>query len=85
MSGVEAAIQLQKRWAQGRNVAAARAVYDIRRYMGALPGNRKLSELIAEVLKAQKIRDLYKQPWKWQQTISAAMQRLHRAGYPPGR
>ncbi|GAA3720006.1 hypothetical protein GCM10022224_102420 [Nonomuraea antimicrobica] len=80
LSGVEAAVQLQKRWAQGRNVAGARAVYDIRRYMGALPGNRKLSELIAEVLKAQKIQDLYKQPWKWQQTISAAMQRLRVPG-----
>lgn len=76
LSGVEAAVQLHKRWAQGRNVTAARAVYDIRRYLGALPGNRKLSELIAESLKARKIQDLYKQPWKWQQTISAAMKRL---------
>ncbi|WP_336217116.1 hypothetical protein, partial [Nonomuraea sp. LPB2021202275-12-8] len=90
ISGVEAAVQLQKRWAQGRNVAGARAVYDIRRYMGALPGNRKLSELIAEVLKRQKIQDLYKQPWKWQQTVSAAMQRLRVPGAhllvknPPG-
>ncbi|MDA0632260.1 hypothetical protein OUY22_02435 [Nonomuraea sp. MCN248] len=90
ISGVEAAVQLHKRWAQGRNVAAARAVYDIRRYMGALPGNRKLSELIIEVLKRQKIRDLYKQPWKWQQTVSAAMQRLRVPGAqllvknPPG-
>ncbi|MEV0380531.1 hypothetical protein [Nonomuraea sp. NPDC050643] len=90
MSGVEGAIQLQKRWAQGRNVAAARAVYDIRRYMGALPGNRKLNELIAEVLKARKIQDLYKQPWKWQQAVSAAMKRLRVPGAhllvknPPG-
>ncbi len=90
MSGVEAAVQLQKRWAQGRNVAAARAVYDIRRYMGALPGNRKLGDLIAETLKARKIQDLYKQPWKWQQTVSAAMQRLRVPGAhllvknPPG-
>ncbi|HEX4817673.1 MAG TPA: hypothetical protein VFV66_33455 [Nonomuraea sp.] len=90
MSGVEAAIQLQKRWAQGKNVAAARAVYDIRRYMGALPGNRKLNELIAEVLKARKIQDLYKQPWKWQQAVSAGMQRLRIPGAhllvknPPG-
>ncbi len=90
MSGVEAAIQLQKRWAQGRNVAAARAVYDIRRYMGALPGGRKLNDLIAEMLKARKIQDLYKQPWKWQQSVSAAMQRLRIPGAhllvknPPG-
>ncbi|MFI7230588.1 hypothetical protein ACIBO5_45900 [Nonomuraea angiospora] len=89
-SGVEGAIQLQKRWAQGRNVGAARAVYDIRRYMGALPGNRKLNELIAEVLKARKIQDLYKQPWKWQQTVSTAMKRLRVPGAqllvknPPG-
>jgi len=90
MSGVEAAIQLQQRWAQGRNVAAARAVYEIRRYMGALPGNRKLTELIAEVLKARKIEDLYKQPWKWQQALSAVGQRLRMPGArllarnPPG-
>ncbi|NBE95515.1 hypothetical protein FE391_20750 [Nonomuraea sp. KC401] len=90
MSGVEAAVQLQRRWAQGRNVAGARAVYDIRRYMGALPGNRKLSELISEMLKARKIQDLYKQPWKWQQTLSAALKRLKIPGAglltrnPPG-
>ncbi|MEU6715464.1 hypothetical protein ABZ897_28705 [Nonomuraea sp. NPDC046802] len=90
LSGVEAAVQLQKRWAQGRNVAAARAVYDVRRYMGALPGNRKLSGLIAETLKARKIQDLYKQPWKWLQTISTTMKRLRIPGAellvknPPG-
>ncbi|MGW2219495.1 hypothetical protein ACWCSD_31290 [Nonomuraea sp. NPDC001684] len=79
-SGVEAAVQLQKRWAQGRNVAAARAVYDIRRYMGALPGNRKLADLIGETLKARKIQDLYKQPWKYMQSISAVMRRLRIPG-----
>ncbi|MGW4412034.1 hypothetical protein ACWEJ6_49100 [Nonomuraea sp. NPDC004702] len=57
MSGVEAAARLQWRWAQGRNVAGARAVYDIRRYMGGLPGNRKLSELISERLKAGKFKN----------------------------
>lgn len=80
VSGIEAAVHLQKRWAQGRNVAAARAVYDVRRYMGALPGNRKLSGLIAEMLKARKIQDLYQQPWKWLQTLSAAMKRFHVPG-----
>jgi len=58
--------------------------------MGALPGNRKLTELIAEVLKARKIEDLYKQPWKWQQALSAVGQRLRMPGArllarnPPG-
>lgn len=80
LSGVEAAVQLQKQWAQGRNVAGARAAYDIRRYMGALPGNRKLSELISETLKARTIQDLYKQPWKWLQATSSAMRRLHVPG-----
>ncbi|MFC4008444.1 hypothetical protein ACFOY2_14535 [Nonomuraea purpurea] len=89
LAGVEAASQLQKRWEQSRNVAAARGVYDIRRYMGALPGNRKLSDLIGEVLKAQKIQDLYKQPWKWQQTLAAAMRNWRIPGAdllknPPG-
>lgn len=89
MSGVEAASQLQRRWEQSRNVAAARGVYDIRRYMGALPGNRKLSELIAEVLKSQRIQGLYKQPWKWQQTLAAAMKKWRIPGAnllknPPG-
>lgn len=79
-TGVEAAIQLQKRWAQGRNVAAARAVYDVRRYMGALPGNRKLADLIGETLKARRIQDLYKQPWKYMQAISAAMRKLRIPG-----
>jgi hypothetical protein len=75
LSGVDAAVQLQQRWVQARNVASARAVYEVRRYMGALPGNRKLSELISEMLKARKIQDLYKQPWQWQQTLAATMKR----------
>ncbi|MFG2078150.1 hypothetical protein [Nonomuraea maritima] len=80
LSGVDAAVQLQKQWAQGRNVAGARAIYEIRRYMGAIPGNRKLSELISETLTARKIQDLYKQPWQWQQTLSATMKRVKLPG-----
>ena len=89
LSGVDAAVQLQQRWVQARNVASARAIYEVRRYMGALPGNRKLSELISEMLKARKIQDLYKQPWQWQQTLSAALKRWNLPGSgffknPPG-
>ncbi|TQM75820.1 hypothetical protein [Thermopolyspora flexuosa] len=76
-TAIEAALHLYKRWDQGRNVAAARALLEFSRWWGdadRIKAHRK--ELLRELLKAQRIRNWYKEPWKWQQAVRSVAQRL---------
>lgn len=76
-TAVEAALHLHRRWDQGRNVTAARGLLDFSRWWGdpgRITGTRR--ELLRELLKDQKIRNMYKEPWKWQQAVRTAAQRL---------
>ncbi|MGA4840285.1 hypothetical protein [Streptomyces sp. G45] len=77
-TAVEASIHLYKRWAQGQNVAGARAVYELNKYFGVEADRLKAKrgELLRELLKDQKIRNWYKEPWKWQQAVRRTAMRL---------
>ena len=70
-SGIEASLQLYKRWSQGQNVAGAKAVLELNKYFGITGDRLKLKniEYMRELLKLQKIEGLYQQPWKWQQGL----------------
>ncbi|WKU46458.1 hypothetical protein Q3V23_21700 [Streptomyces sp. VNUA116] len=75
MSGVEASLQLYQRWNQGQNVAGARAVLELNRMFGVGDEriNAKHVELVRELIKANQIQDMYKQPWKWQTATRALL------------
>ncbi|MFE9116769.1 hypothetical protein [Streptomyces sp. NPDC007172] len=70
-SGIEASLQLYQRWSQGQNVAGAKAVLELNKYFGITGDRLKLKNIdyMRELLKLQKIEDLYQQPWKWQQGL----------------
>ncbi|MEV5939134.1 hypothetical protein [Streptomyces sp. NPDC051994] len=72
-SGIEASIQLYQRWAQGQNVAGAKAVLELNKYFGITGDRLKLKNIdyMRELLKLQKIEDAFQQPWKWQQGLRA--------------
>ncbi|WJV46907.1 hypothetical protein [Streptomyces flavofungini] len=77
-TAIEASIHLYQRWAQGQNVAGARAVYELNKYFGVAADRlkSKRGELLKELLKDQKIRNWYKEPWKWQQAVRRTAMRL---------
>ncbi|MER5545788.1 hypothetical protein ABT072_25810 [Streptomyces sp. NPDC002589] len=72
-SGIEASLQLYQRWAQGQNVAGAKAVLELNKYFGITGDRLKLKNIdyMRELLKLQKVEGLYQQPWKWQQGLRA--------------
>jgi hypothetical protein len=77
-TAIEASMHLYQRWAQGQNVAGARAVWELNKYFGS-PAARtaaKRGELLQELLKDQRIRNWYKEPWKWQQAVRNTAMRL---------
>jgi hypothetical protein len=77
-TGIEASVRLYQRWAQGQNVAGARAVFELNKYFGVEADRLKLKrvDLLKELLKDQSIRNVYKEPWKWQQAVRPVAQRL---------
>ncbi|WP_431037555.1 hypothetical protein ACQYWQ_24685 [Streptomyces sp. P6-2-1] len=77
-TAVEATMHLYERWAQGQNVAGARAVWELNKYFGSADARikAKRGELLKELLKDQKIRNWYKEPWKWQQSVRRVAMRL---------
>ncbi|MFB7084880.1 hypothetical protein [Streptomyces sp. NPDC056296] len=77
-TAIEASLRLYKMWAQGQNIDGARAVYELNKYFGSAASRIKATrgELLQELLKAQGIRNLYKEPWKWQQTVRAALVKI---------
>ncbi|MGW1542427.1 hypothetical protein ACWCPM_19700 [Streptomyces sp. NPDC002309] len=77
-TAIEASLRLYKMWAQGQNVDGARAVYELNKYFGSAASRIKTTrgELLNELLKAQRLRNLYKEPWKWQQAVRAAAVKL---------
>ncbi|MGW5865804.1 hypothetical protein ACWFRJ_26880 [Streptomyces sp. NPDC055239] len=77
-TAIEASLHLYARWAQGQNVAGARAVWELNKYFGSSDARiaAKRGELLKELLKDQKIRNWYKEPWKWQQSVRRVAMRL---------
>ncbi|KUL54730.1 MULTISPECIES: hypothetical protein [Streptomyces] len=77
-TAIEASLHLYARWAQGQNVAGARAVWELNKYFGSAAERIKATrgELLKELLKDQKIRNWYKEPWKWQQAVRRTAMRL---------
>lgn len=77
-TAIEASMHLYHRWAQGQNVAGARAVWELNKYFGSSAERikAKRGELLKELLKDQKIRNWYKEPWKWQQAVRRTAMRL---------
>ncbi|MFG2500126.1 hypothetical protein ACGFSB_18185 [Streptomyces sp. NPDC048441] len=77
-TAIEASMHLYQRWAQGQNVAGARAVWELNKYFGSSDARiaAKRGELLTELLKDQKIRNWYKEPWKWQQSVRRVAMRL---------
>lgn len=77
-SGIEASLRLYRLWAQGQNVAGARAVLELNKYFG-VTGDRleaKNLEYMAEVLKLQKAGEALKEPWQWQQLTRSFLTKL---------
>ncbi|MFE9371805.1 hypothetical protein ACFYM2_18815 [Streptomyces sp. NPDC006711] len=70
-TAVEASLSLYDRWQQGQNVAGARAVFELNKYFGVEGEKLKASrgELLKELLEDQRLRNAYKEPWKWQQAV----------------
>jgi hypothetical protein len=89
-SAIEAGLQLYQRWNQGQNVAAARAVLELHEWWGDAGRIRNArTQLLGELLESQRIRNLYRQPWRWQQSVANIAQRLRIPGAsrllnPPG-
>ncbi|WP_432090444.1 hypothetical protein [Streptomyces sp. NRRL F-5630] len=77
-TAIEASIHLYERWKQGQNVAGARAVWELNKYFGSSDARiaAKRGELLGELLKDQRIRNWYKEPWKWQQSVRKVAMRL---------
>jgi hypothetical protein len=77
-TAIEASLHLYARWQQGQNVAGARAVWELNKYFGSSAERikAKRGELLKELLKDQKIRNWYKEPWKWQQAVRRTAVRL---------
>ncbi|WP_055698664.1 MULTISPECIES: hypothetical protein [Streptomyces] len=77
-TAIEASMHLYARWQQGQNVAGARAVWELNKYFGSSADRikAKRGELLRELLKDQKIRNWYKEPWKWQQAVRRTAMRL---------
>ncbi|MFT2016928.1 hypothetical protein ACMA1D_13925 [Streptomyces sp. 796.1] len=70
-SGIEASLQLYQRWAQGQNVAGAKAVLELNKYFGQTGDRLKMKNIayMRELLRLQNIEGIYQQPWKWQQGL----------------
>ncbi|MDT9690564.1 hypothetical protein Q5762_19895 [Streptomyces sp. P9(2023)] len=77
-TAIEASLRLYKMWEQGQNIAGARAVFELNKYFGVETSRiaAKRGELLRELLKAQSIRNLYHEPWKWQQSVRKFAERL---------
>ncbi|MFJ8384957.1 hypothetical protein ACIQ9Q_10650 [Streptomyces sp. NPDC094438] len=71
-TAVEASLSLYQRWQQGQNVAGARAVFELNKYFGVDADRLKLKrgEFLKELLEDQRLRNMYKEPWKWQQAVA---------------
>lgn len=77
-TAIEASIRLYKMWEQGQNIDGARAVWELNKYFGSAASRIRATrgELLQELLKAQRLRNLYKEPWQWQQAVRNIAVRL---------
>ncbi|MFC8421826.1 hypothetical protein ACFUN7_13240 [Streptomyces sp. NPDC057236] len=77
-TAIEGSLRLYKMWAQGQNIDGARAVYELNKYFGSEAARIRATrgELLKELLQAQRLRNLYKEPWQWQQAVRNTAMRL---------
>ncbi|MEW2250116.1 hypothetical protein ACF1AY_36380 [Streptomyces sp. NPDC014776] len=77
-TAIEASLRVYKMWEQGQNIDGARAVWELNKYFGSEASRIRATrlELLQELLKQQRLRNLYHEPWQWQQAIRSTAMRL---------